>query len=191
MSVQLRNALALCHVLNRTLILPNLTSGVESWWSGDPQGSVRSTPADFVLDLESMAKPGGLPFRESSYLWNARVPGLVQQNRLQITMCKEGEVCTSPTSFKSEPSSLHLNHGLKDSQMVAVFKGFSLTKILHFQELANGFDQFFTSPEDAARFDSIVETYSSLWCCPHAGVPIDRQEQESQLVKKWSQILGS
>jgi len=52
MSVQLRNALALCHVLNRTLILPNLTSGVESWWSGDPQGSVRSTPADFVLDLE-------------------------------------------------------------------------------------------------------------------------------------------
>ena len=125
---------------------------------------------------------------------------------------QEGEVCTSPTSFKSEPTSLHLTHGLKDSEISAVFKvniglethseiacasngitmhffspttqgcsrhavlncnskgcdfqiyckclvsfksfllqGFSLTKVLHFQELANGFDHFFTSPEDAKR----------------------------------------
>ena len=50
--VQLRNALALCHILNRTLVLPSLTSGAEQWWNVGNQGAVRSTPADFVLDLE-------------------------------------------------------------------------------------------------------------------------------------------
>ena len=50
--VQLRNALALCHILNRTLVLPSLTSGAEQWWKLGNPGAVRSTPADFVLDLE-------------------------------------------------------------------------------------------------------------------------------------------
>jgi hypothetical protein len=35
-----------------------------------------------------MARPGGIPFRESSFLENPKIPDSVQKSKLQISMCK-------------------------------------------------------------------------------------------------------
>ena len=58
-SVQLRNAMAISHILGRTLILPQLISGADRWWAPHhgvtPGAKVtlpRPTPADYILDLE-------------------------------------------------------------------------------------------------------------------------------------------
>lgn len=57
--VQIRHALALCAVLNRTLLLPNVVVGADRWWA--PHHGVipgtegltlpRHVPADFLFEL--------------------------------------------------------------------------------------------------------------------------------------------
>jgi len=182
--VQLRNAMAISYILGRTLVLPQLFSGADRWWAphhGVIPGATRVelprvAPADFILDLERMdgdlraaGSQTGIAFRESSFLGNRNVPQSVRTSRLEVSICKDGETCSSDKGHQE----LVLKSRYNDTDLLSIFEEYKDKKILHFKDMRAGFGGF-SSAEDASRFANEIKVYTSIWCCvngPRPGLP--------------------
>eukprot|EP00884_Botryococcus_braunii_P011901 jgi/Botrbrau1/20711/Bobra.0058s0040.1 len=100
--LQIRNALAIASILNRTLVMPELYCGMDRYWAphdgvlpGSFFGVPFLCPLDHIMDLEEMHKNlsqethgPSIRFRESSFLDNPRTPPAVRDDQLRIHICQ-------------------------------------------------------------------------------------------------------
>jgi hypothetical protein len=184
---QVRAALALASVLNRTLVLPELWCGLDRWWaphSGTIPGSQFSLPfrcpADHVLDLE-----GGLlarhldanpeefgppiPFREHSVLDNARLPAASLGSTVYVDACSPG---TTGCSDGHNPATTEYNRVRVAEKMdsdrlltsLASVEPIMTLRVTDVKRTWGGF----SDGAKARRFRARTLHYGAVWCCADA-----------------------
>ncbi|MCL7036145.1 hypothetical protein MKW94_028607 [Papaver nudicaule] len=146
---QIRTALAIASLLNRTLVMPPLWCRVDRMWFPHP-GIMPGTmtrqpflcPLDHVFEVNIMLKEQSeetygpkIDIREYSFLDNPLVPKQVKESWLDVQLCQEGSADCHASTNTSRPG------------------------ILRFPKHSN---------EETAReekFRNRVKRYTSIWCC--------------------------
>jgi len=179
--LQIRSAFALGLLLGRAVVIPQLWCGLDRWWAphaGTIPGSKFKLPfpcpLDHVLDLEQMIRPvphfgPTLEWREHSFLQNPRLPQHVNESRVEVVACAEGEGGCSDGSSAAQPRNgvVRLLKGLNEKQIAAALEPFKDKKFIHFSSLLGVFGGFEES-SSAQAFEERTKHYTSLWCCSHA-----------------------
>lgn len=171
---QIRDALAIASVLNRTLVIPALWCRLDRLWFGHP-GVLPGTktdqpflcPLDHVFEVNRMLQDldvnvfgPSINFREYSFLSNPRLPKQVNQSRVKVKLCKTGsEGCGEEMegNFKLP----------RNSSEVEIYKALSKykdVKILEFSSMAAAFGGY-EDKEREAQFRARVKSYPGIWCC--------------------------
>jgi hypothetical protein len=161
---QFRTAWAVARALNRTLVMPRLTCGMDRAWFGhtgvfpgsDPLFTLPfQCPADHVFDLEAWQRRGVLnQLRESSLMVNPRMLASVKSSATTV-------------DFRSNSlSDVELTPGLSAERLRQTLRPFEDIKVFHFGPLEP--DAFVDwDPE----FEQIIRESASIWCCVNNHTP--------------------
>lgn len=177
------------------IVVPQFLAGQDRWWAphkGTLPGALTMlpyrAPLDHILDLERglgknlpEAEFGrNIPFRESSFLENPRLPAAVRGSVLRIELCDANADGSFPPDCAdgSEPVNTAVGHarlrpGLTDAQLqTALGAAAERFSTLKFSGIAGAFGGH-AERQDAARFDKRIRNLPSLWCCvePPPGKP--------------------
>lgn len=156
---QIRTALAISLITERTLVMPALWCGLDrAWFASFPGGRFPGSdelftlpflcPLDHVLDLEGMARIGLLDkIREYSFFNDSRAP----KQKFHVTW---GEA--------------HFRNGIVASDIRRVHTDYyGNYQVLHFDSMLpvhfGGFDQ----GREQTEFDDKMKQIISIWCCDH------------------------
>ncbi|KAF3556970.1 hypothetical protein F2Q69_00011197 [Brassica cretica] len=152
---QIRSALAIASLLNRTLVMPPIWCRLDRLWFGHPGTLVGSMtrqpficPLDHVFEVNIMLKElpedefgPGIGIREYSFLDNPALPKQVKDSWLDVQLCQEGkEGCeatniTTPSGFLKFPKRSNEDTGREE------------------------------------RFRRRVKRYVGIWCCEENKTP--------------------
>ncbi|XWS62279.1 hypothetical protein CRYUN_Cryun07bG0196600 [Craigia yunnanensis] len=152
---QIRSALAVASLLNRTLVMPPLWCRLDRLWFPHPGALVGSMtrqpflcPLDHVFEVNVMLKDlaveefgPAINIREYSFLNNPLLPQQVKESWLDVQLCQEGTEDWHASSNASRPG------------------------LLRFPK---------RSSEDMTReekFRNRVKRYVSIWCCVDSHTP--------------------
>lgn len=184
---QVRDALALASVLNRTLVLPEFWCGLDRWWAPHP-GTIPGSkfdlpfrcPADHILDLEGGmaakhldANPAEfgppIPFREHSVFLNPRMPAGSLGSTVFVDACKPG---TTGCSDGQNPATLEYNRvrvgeRMPSDRLLASLASVEPIMTLRVSDVRRVWGGFSKS-EDARRFAKRTGHYGGVWCCADA-----------------------
>lgn len=171
---QIRDALAIASVLNRTLVIPALWCHLDRLWFGHP-GVLPGTktdqpflcPLDHVFEVNRMLEDldahifgPSINFREYSFLNNPRLPKQVKQSRVKVKLCKKGsEGCGEEVdgNFKLPKNSTEV-------EIFTALSKYSDVKILEFSSMTAVFSGF-ENKDREAKFRARVKRYTGIWCC--------------------------
>lgn len=177
---QVRNALAVASILNRTLIMPPLHCGIDKYWAPLEGGRAPGTqfplpfqcPMDHVFELEGAWTKSldpnvyGAPirFREHSFLKNPRLTWSVVQNKVHIETCRgSGVHCNSGDKpAELQAGAVLLMEQQTDEQLRTALSSMEYIRLLHFSagSMTNIFRNF-TNPELWTRFENRMKIYTS------------------------------
>ncbi|XP_047178983.1 arabinosyltransferase XEG113-like isoform X3 [Vigna umbellata] len=176
---QIRTALAIASLLNRTLVMPPLWCRIDRLWYGHPgilEGSMTRQPflcpLDHVFEVNVMLKKLSeeefgpqIDFREYSILDNPSLPSEVERSWLDVQLCKEGTVgCDVSNDTTSVGGILKFPKHSNEETFMKVFSSFKDIKVIKFSSVQDAF-QGFTDKEREDKFRNRVKRYVGIWCC--------------------------
>ncbi|XP_050232791.1 arabinosyltransferase XEG113 [Mercurialis annua] len=181
---QIRTALAIASLLNRTLVMPPIWCRLDRLWFGHPGVLVGSMtrqpficPLDHVFEVNVMLKQQpeeefgpGISIREYSFLDNPALPKQVKESWLDVHLCEEGtQDCMA--SNKTSPSGvLKFPKGSSEEKFKAIFASFKDVKVIQFSSMQDAFLGF-THKERETKFRHRVKQYVGIWCCVENRTP--------------------
>lgn len=180
---QIRTALAVASVLNRTLVMPPLWCRFDRLWFGHPgilPGSLTRPPfvcpLDHVFEINVMLKEmsneefgPGISIREYSLFENPSMPQEVKKSWLDVHLCKEGSPGCQVNST-SQSGVLELPKHSTEETLKTAFSKFKDVKVIQFSSMQDAFDGF-TDKTREERFRNRVKRYVGIWCCVENHTP--------------------
>lgn len=180
---QIRTALAVASVLNRTLVMPPLWCRLDRLWFGHPgilPGSLTRQPfvcpLDHVFEINVMLKEmaneefgPGINIREYSLFENPSMPQEVKKSWLDVHLCQEGSPGCQVNST-SQSGVLKLPKHSTEETLKTAFSKFKDVKVIQFSSMQDAFDRF-TDKTREEQFRNRVKRYVGIWCCVETGTP--------------------
>lgn len=180
---QIRTALAVASVLNRTLVMPPLWCRLDRLWFGHPgilPGSLTRQPfvcpLDHVFEINVMLKEmaneefgPGINIREYSLFENPSMPQEVKKSWLDVHLCQEGSLGCQVNST-SQSGVLKLPKHSTEETLKTAFSKFKDVKVIQFSSMQDAFDRF-TDKTREEQFRNRVKRYVGIWCCVETRTP--------------------
>ncbi|KAH0646742.1 hypothetical protein KY290_035351 [Solanum tuberosum] len=180
---QIRTALAVASVLNRTLVMPPLWCRLDRLWFGHPgilPGSLTRQPfvcpLDHVFEINVMLKEmaneefgPGINIREYSLFENPSMPQEVKKSWLDVHLCQEGSPGCQVNST-SQSGVLKLPKHSTEETLKTAFSKFKDVKVIQFSSMQDAFDRF-TDKTREEQFRNRVKRYVGIWCCVETHTP--------------------
>ncbi|XP_065035380.1 arabinosyltransferase XEG113-like isoform X3 [Musa acuminata AAA Group] len=175
---QIRTALAVACLLNRTLVMPPLWCRFERMWFGHPgilEGTLTKQPfvcpMDHLFEIHTMLH--GLSeeefgpqihFREYSFLQNPSVPKHVKESLLNVQLCDAHSKGCNISDGTTSRGFIQFPRNSTEQMYMQVFSQYKDIKVLHFSSMANAF-QGFNDEAREVKFRNRMKRYVGLWCC--------------------------
>ncbi|CAM8906592.1 unnamed protein product [Rhodiola kirilowii] len=180
---QIRIALAVASLLNRTLVMPPLWCRLDRLWFGHPGVLVGSMtrqpflcPLDHVFEINVMLKEQPqelgplIGIREYSFFDNPSMPKQVKESWLDVQLCQEGTPGCNATNQTNSIGVLKFPRHSNEETFSSVFSSFKDVKVLHFSSMQDAFVGF-TNKEREDKFRARVKRYVGIWCCVEKHTP--------------------
>ncbi|XP_027360591.1 arabinosyltransferase XEG113-like isoform X2 [Abrus precatorius] len=176
---QIRTALAIASLLNRTLVMPPLWCRIDRLWFPHPgvlEGSMTRQPflcpLDHVFEVNVMLKElpedefgPGIDIREYSILDNPSLPSEVKSSWLDVQLCKEGtQDCFASSNNTDVGGVLKFPKHSNEETYMKVFSSFKDIKVIQFSSMQDAFTGFIDK-EREDKFRNRVKRYVGIWCC--------------------------
>ncbi|KAK9667670.1 hypothetical protein RND81_13G004000 [Saponaria officinalis] len=175
---QIRTALAIASLLNRTLVMPPIWCRLDRLWFGHPgilEGTVTRQPficpLDHVFEINVMLKDMSeqefgpkIDIREYSFLDNPSLPPEVKESWLDVQLCQVGSKGCRLTNSSSTSRVIKLPRHSSEETFKALFSSFKDVKIVNFLSVQDAFLGF-TDKERERKFRNRVKRYVGIWCC--------------------------
>ncbi|XP_031502639.1 arabinosyltransferase XEG113 [Nymphaea colorata] len=176
---QVRSALAIALLLNRTLVMPPLWCKLDRLWYGHP-GVLPGTltrqpflcPMDHIFEVNVMLK--NLPeeefgpridFREYSFLENPLLPESIKKSRLNVQLCDPAlSNCQASNTSMQPRAVLKFPKHSTEEMYKSVFSAYKDVKIIKFSSIDDAF-QGFSDKLIEEKFRHRVSRYVGIWCC--------------------------
>ncbi|PKA64104.1 hypothetical protein AXF42_Ash005116 [Apostasia shenzhenica] len=175
---QIRTALAIASLANRTLVMPPLWCRFDRMWFGHP-GVMNGTltrqpflcPMDHVFEVNVMLK--SLPedefgrkigFREYSFLQNPRLPKMVKESYTQVQLCEQQSTKCLATNETNRRGILIWPKHSSEEMILRLFSLLKDIKVIEFLSMIDAFEGFYDK-EREAKFRNRVKRYAGIWCC--------------------------
>jgi hypothetical protein len=182
---QIRTALAVASVLNRTLVMPPIWCRLDRLWFPHP-GVLAGTltrqpflcPMDHVFEVNVMVKEllpvedfgRGIGIREYSFFDNPLMPHEVKESWLNVQLCQDGLQDCEYSNTTSTRGVLRFPKHSDEQQLKTIFSSFKDVKVIHFSSMLNAFGGFTDKVTDN-RFRNRVKRYVGIWCCVENNTP--------------------
>ncbi|XP_042949213.1 arabinosyltransferase XEG113-like isoform X2 [Carya illinoinensis] len=174
---QIRTALAIALLLNRTLVMPPLWCRLDRLWFPHPgvlEGSMTRQPflcpLDHVFEVNIMLKElpeeefgPGIDIREYSFLDNPSVPEKVRESWLDVQLCQGTQDCHA-FNDTGPPGLIRFPKRSNEETFKSVFSSFKDVKVIQFSSMQDAFLGFDDKTREQ-RFRNRVKRYVGLWCC--------------------------
>ncbi|KAK7262809.1 hypothetical protein RJT34_30390 [Clitoria ternatea] len=175
---QIRTALAIASLLNRTLVMPPLWCRIDRLWYPHPgilEGSMTRQPflcpLDHVFEVNVMLKKlpeeefgPQIDIREYSILDNPSLPSEVKTSWLDVQLCKEGTQDCDASNGTTVGEVLKFPKHSNEETFMKVFSSFKDVKVIKFSSVQDAFTGF-TTKEREDKFRNRVKRYVGIWCC--------------------------
>ncbi|KAK7367134.1 hypothetical protein VNO80_09143 [Phaseolus coccineus] len=175
---QIRTALAIASLLNRTLVVPPLWCRVDRLWFPHPgvlEGSMTRQPflcpLDHVFEVNAMLKElpeeefgPGIDIREYSLLDNPSLPSEVKKSWLDVHLCKEGTQDCVASNNTTIGGVLKFPRHSNEETYKKIFSSFKDIKVIQFSSMQDAFTGF-RDKEREDKFRKRVKRYVGIWCC--------------------------
>ncbi|KAK7250704.1 hypothetical protein RIF29_33306 [Crotalaria pallida] len=175
---QIRTALAIASLLNRTLVMPPLWCRIDRLWYPHPgvlEGSMTRQPflcpLDHVFEVNVMLKKlpeeefgPGIDIKEYSILDNPSLPAEVKKSWLDVQLCKEGTQDCNASNDTNVGGLLKFPKHSSEETFMKVFSSFKDVKIIKFSSVQDAFTGF-TNKDREEKFRNRVKRYVGIWCC--------------------------
>ncbi|KAI3680019.1 hypothetical protein L2E82_50756 [Cichorium intybus] len=180
---QIRNALAIALILNRTLVMPPLWCRLDRLWFPHPGVLIGSMtrqpficPLDHVFEVNTMLKAlpeeefgPGINIREYSFLDNPLMPTEVKDSWLNVQLCQQGSGnCQS--NITNTPGVLRFPRHSNEETLKTVFAPLMDVKVIQFSSMQDAFEGF-TDKIREEKFRRRVKRYVGIWCCVDSHTP--------------------
>ncbi|OWM65053.1 hypothetical protein CDL15_Pgr028771 [Punica granatum] len=175
---QIRTALAIATVLDRTLVMPPLWCRMDRLWFPHPgvlEGSLTRQPflcpLDHVFEINIMLKE--LPedefgprigIREYSFLDNPLMPKQVKDSWLDVQLCQVGSKDCQLSNSTNSKGVLRLPKHSNEETLKGVFSNFKDIRVIQFSSMQDAFLGF-TDQAREDRFRNRMKRYVGIWCC--------------------------
>ncbi|XP_013744670.2 arabinosyltransferase XEG113 isoform X2 [Brassica napus] len=177
---QIRSALAIASLLNRTLVMPPIWCRLDRLWFGHPgtlEGSMTRQPficpLDHVFEVNIMLKEmpeeefgPGIGIREYSFLDNPSLPKQVKESWLDVQLCQGCEA----SNITSSSGALKFPKRSNEDTFKAIFSTFNDVKVIKFSSVEDAFTGFSDKGREE-RFRRRVMRYVGIWCCEENKTP--------------------
>ncbi|XP_057963795.1 arabinosyltransferase XEG113 [Malania oleifera] len=175
---QIRTALAIASLLNRTLVMPPIWCRLDRLWFPHPgvlQGSMTRQPflcpLDHIFEVNVLLKKlpeeefgPGINIREYSFFDNPSVSQKVKESWLEVQLCQErSQNCHVPNDT-SPAGVLRFPKHSNEETFKSVFSAFKDVKVIEFSSMQDAFLGF-TDKAREKRFRNRVKRYLGIWCC--------------------------
>ncbi|XP_030493044.2 arabinosyltransferase XEG113 [Cannabis sativa] len=173
---QIRTALAIASLLNRTLVMPPLWCRLDRLWFSHPgvlEGSMTRQPficpLDHVFEINVMLKElpeefgPGIDIREYSFFENPSLPKQVKDSWLDVQLCEEGSQGCA-LNQTSRPGVLKLPKRTNEETLKMALLPFKDVKVIQFSTMQDAFAGF-TDQTREEKFRRRVKRYVGIWCC--------------------------
>ncbi|CAF2291240.1 unnamed protein product [Brassica rapa] len=181
---QIRSALAIASLLNRTLVMPPIWCRLDRLWFGHPgtlEGSMTRQPficpLDHVFEVNIMLKEmpeeefgPGIGIREYSFLDNPSLPKQVKESWLDVQLCQEGKEGCVASNITTPSGALKFPKRSNEDTFKAIFSSFNDVKVIKFSSVEDAFTGF-SDKEREERFRRRVKRYVGIWCCEENKTP--------------------
>nr|GMC47790.1 arabinosyltransferase XEG113 [Ipomoea batatas] len=181
---QIRTALAVASLLNRTLVMPPIWCRLDRLWFGHPGVLVGSMtrqpfvcPLDHVFEVNVMLREQpeeefgpGISFREYSLFDNPLMPQEVKESWLDVQLCREGSEGCQLSNSTTATGILRFPKNSTEETFKTVFSLFKDVKVIQFSSMQDAF-QGFTDKARENRFRNRVKRYVGIWCCVENQTP--------------------
>lgn len=175
---QIRSALAIASLLNRTLVMPPLWCRLDRLWFPHPGVLVGSMtrqpflcPLDHVFEVNIMLKElpeeefgHGINIREYSFLENPSLPKQVKESWLDVQLCQGGSQDCNVSNSTTPSGVLRFPKNSKEAMFKSAFSSFKDVKVIQFSTIQDAFAGF-TDKTREERFRNRVKRYVGIWCC--------------------------
>ncbi|KAJ0631034.1 putative nucleotide-diphospho-sugar transferase [Helianthus annuus] len=177
---QIRTALAIASILNRTLVMPPVWCRLDKLWfphSGIIAGSMTRQPficpLDHVFEVHTMLKAlpveeygPGINIREYSFFDNPSTPAQVKDSWLDVQLCQEGsEKCQS--NITNTTRVLRFPKHSNEETLTTLLSPLKDVKVIQFSSMQDAFLGFSDKASNASeeKFRKRVKRYVGIWCC--------------------------
>ncbi|TYH58959.1 hypothetical protein ES332_D08G191700v1 [Gossypium tomentosum] len=181
---QIRSALAIASLLNRTLVMPPLWCRLDRLWFSHPgvlEGSMTRQPflcpLDHIFEVNVMLKDlpeeefgPAINIREYSFLNNPLLPQQVKESWLDVQLCQEGTEDCHASSNTSRPGLLRFPKNSTEEMFKTVFSSFKDVKVIQFSSMQGAFYSF-TDKTRVEKFRNRMKRYVGIWCCVENHTP--------------------
>ncbi|THG23092.1 hypothetical protein TEA_013171 [Camellia sinensis var. sinensis] len=189
---QIRTALSIASLLNRTLVMPPLWCRLDRLWFPHPGVLIGTMtrqpflcPLDHVFEVNVMLKEmpadefgPGINLREYSFFDNPSVPRQVKESWLDVQLCQEGSQNCNVSNSTSPTGVLKFPKNGNDETFKTVFSSFKDVKVIQFSSMQDAFLGFtdkasFSLPHltREEKFRNRVKRYVGIWCCVQNHTP--------------------
>ncbi|CAI9094971.1 OLC1v1030816C1 [Oldenlandia corymbosa var. corymbosa] len=153
---QIRTALAVASLLNRTLVMPPIWCRLDRLWFGHP-GILPGTmtrqpficPLDHVFEINAMLRPlpedeFGPPIgiREYSLFDNPSMPQKVKESWLDVNLCQEGSHGCQVSNDTSQTGVIKFPKLSSEEMYTTVFSAYKDIKVIQFSSMQDAFKGF-------------------------------------------------
>lgn len=175
---QIRTALGIASLLNRTLVMPPIWCRLDRLWFGHP-GILDGTltrqpficPLDHVFEVNVMLKDlpeeefgPRIDIREYSFLDNPAVPQEVKESWLDVQLCQVGSKDCRVSNDSSVARVIKLPKHSSEDTFKQVFSLFKDVKVINFLSMQDAFTGFNDTVREQ-KFRNRVKRYVGIWCC--------------------------
>ncbi|XP_028127302.1 arabinosyltransferase XEG113 [Camellia sinensis] len=181
---QIRTALSIASLLNRTLVMPPLWCRLDRLWFPHPGVLIGTMtrqpflcPLDHVFEVNVMLKEmpadefgPGINLREYSFFDNPSVPRQVKESWLDVQLCQEGSQNCNVSNSTSPTGVLKFPKNGNDETFKTVFSSFKDVKVIQFSSMQDAFLGF-TDKTREEKFRNRVKRYVGIWCCVQNHTP--------------------
>ncbi|KAI7994601.1 Arabinosyltransferase XEG113 [Camellia lanceoleosa] len=181
---QIRTALSIASLLNRTLVMPPLWCRLDRLWFPHPGVLIGTMtrqpflcPLDHVFEVNVMLKEmpadefgPGINLREYSFFDNPSVPRQVKESWLDVQLCQEGSQNCNVSNSTSPTGVLKFPKNRNEETFKTVFSSFKDVKVIQFSSMQDAFLGF-TDKTREEKFRNRVKRYVGIWCCVQNHTP--------------------
>ncbi|XP_019445117.1 PREDICTED: arabinosyltransferase XEG113-like isoform X2 [Lupinus angustifolius] len=175
---QIRTALAIASLLNRTLVMPPLWCRIDRLWFPHPgvlEGSITRQPflcpLDHVFEVDVMLRElpeeefgPKIDIREYSILENSALPAEVKKSWLNVQLCKKGTKDCNASNNTTVGGALKFPKHSNEETFIEIFSSFKHVKVIQLSSVQDAFTGF-TDKEREQSFRKRVKHYVGIWCC--------------------------